>query len=910
MHKKRRTNRQVSTNQEFSWLWTLAQTRVGTWLLEEVVGNGKIGIVYRAVSTQVPDWTTAVKIFFKEPLPGWQNELQKVSRLALVSGVVPFHGVDSEVIINQGISKTVWFTVWEYISPGMSLKDYLKNTESCSASFLVAVLETILGVLHGCKAKGVERHGDLHPGNILVGRPDEAYLNQELEVRTPIYVTDFGYGTTGAIKQPKDDYAGLAEIASSILLKVDWARANASDRRIITGISALQGKLLKERSEWDKQPPLAILRLIRDLKEEARLSAYSRPAQQSLRRANANHDLESMRVGQFQVAEMLEDKWELWKRLFVPSVPARSKLLESDITTVVTGPRGCGKTMLFRRLSERLMLECGPIDGEAPGRFTGFYINANDIGDAFPAFPLDPSPHEAELAVCYANICILSEFLAVESARCRLHGTPSPPGLLVGLREWIGTDPAVLSIVANEDELERHRHTLETIKWKFPRRNEEIEFPGRLDLCRHDWIKMFIAFLRKHCDWLNRTVYFFIDDFSLPRVSIGLQKSLNRLFFQRGSDFVLKIATEAATTFLPQDYSGKLLQDGDDYQLIDMAGESLFMQDTERVAFLSAVFEKRLSLDSRIPSERHTLYSLLGLLGMKKTEFARLLRGEKEDVPIAKQQIREARDRKGAAKGRALYSGHDVFCALWSGDTRIMIQLVQELVDEALREDGLGQAIRVELQDRVFRNRGGDWLEMQVRNQPTNIRAVDSFVSRRQGFRFNGGSYGAHLKAVVEAFKEAARHLLLGPTYKIVNSKTGKIREVPRMAFRIEVTDKFRLDDLEAEIYKDLIRYGLFLRDNRGKSIQGAMVPRLYLRRLLLPYCVLALSKRDSVPLTCAWFRRLLIEPDLFAREWPGFREIHQEPAPGQMVIEGIRSPAAAADPQYDDLSSEEIEEE
>jgi len=163
---------------------------------------------------------------------------------------------------------------------------------------------------------------------------------------------------------------------------------------------------------------------------------------------------------------------------------------------------------------------------------------------------------------------------------------------------------------------------------------------------------------------------------------------------------------------------------------------------------------------------------------------------------------------------------------------------------------------------------------------------------------------------VVEAFKEAARHLLLGPTYKIVNSKTGKIREVPRMAFRIEVTDKFRLDDLEAEIYKDLIRYGLFLRDNRGKSIQGAMVPRLYLRRLLLPYCVLALSKRDSVPLTCAWFRRLLIEPDLFAREWPGFREIHQEPAPGQMVIEGIRSPAAAADPQYDDLSSEEIEEE
>jgi hypothetical protein len=31
----------------------------------------------------------------------------------------------------------------------------------------------------------------------------------------------------------------------------------------------------------------------------------------------------------------------------------------AGIPTVVTGPRGFGKTMLFRRLSERLIIECG-----------------------------------------------------------------------------------------------------------------------------------------------------------------------------------------------------------------------------------------------------------------------------------------------------------------------------------------------------------------------------------------------------------------------------------------------------------------------------------------------------------------------------------------------------------------------
>jgi hypothetical protein len=52
--------------------------------------------------------------------------------------------------------------------------------------------------------------------------------------------------------------------------------------------------------------------------------------------------------------------------------------------------------------------------------------------------------------------------------------------------------------------------------------------------------------------------------------------------------------------------------------------------------------------------------------------------------------------------------------------------------------------------------------------------------------------------------------------------------------------------------------------DNRGKSVRGAFVPRLYLRRLLLAYCTLALSKRDSVSLTCNEFKRLLLEPDAF----------------------------------------------
>jgi hypothetical protein len=138
--------------------------------------------------------------------------------------------------------------------------------------------------------------------------------------------------------------------------------------------------------------------------------------------------------------------------------------------------------------------------------------------------------------------------------------------------------------------------------------------------------------------------------------------------------------------------------------------------------------------------------------------------------------------------------------------------------------------------------------------------------------------------------------------------ENGRRREVPKMAFRIEITDEFRLDALATEIYRDLIRYGLFMRDARGKSVRGAMVPRLYLRRLLLPYCVLALSKRDSVAMTCESFVRLLLHPDTFIDFWRKHRQPSLAVATDQKTFEfhGAEESLVVTDPQYDDLEDED----
>lgn len=195
-----------------------------------------------------------------------------------------------------------------------------------------------------------------------------------------------------------------------------------------------------------------------------------------------------------------------------------------------------------------------------------------------------------------------------------------------------------------------------------------------------------------------------------------------------------------------------MLQDGDDYHLIDMGEESLFMKEDEREDFLNGVFKRRLSLDPRIPESGRDLNGFLGRLNMSKTEFARRLRMKKADLPPKlAHQVTGDSQRRGATKPNVLYHGANVFASLWSGDTRIMIQLIQELSGEV---DGQTKEVQVpilpEKQNRVFSDRGGTWLEAQARNHPTNPDRIAKEVRKLQksikGYQFTGNSYAATVK--------------------------------------------------------------------------------------------------------------------------------------------------------------------
>ena len=199
-------------NNHVAWCQSLAGQSIGNYKLLEFVRAGRIGFVYKAELAGFEGAPFAIKLVFDRLHTGWEQELKKVMKLQVVDSVVHFHKLDTGQISKDGKTKLCQYTVWDFISPGQDLKRYLRRHEKIPTSFAFAVVERILRVLHYCERNGVARHGDLHAGNILIGDESNSRIDDQLQIREPIYVSDFGYGTTGAATQPKDDYAGIAQI--------------------------------------------------------------------------------------------------------------------------------------------------------------------------------------------------------------------------------------------------------------------------------------------------------------------------------------------------------------------------------------------------------------------------------------------------------------------------------------------------------------------------------------------------------------------------------------------------------------------------------------------------------------------------------------------------------------------------
>lgn len=177
---------------------------------------------------------------------------------------------------------------------------------------------------------------------------------------------------------------------------------------------------------------------------------------------------------------------------------------------------------------------------------------------------------------------------------------------------------------------------------------------------------------------------------------------------------------------------------------------------------------------------------------------------------------------------------------LCSGDVHYLIDLAGKMVtavggaDALTIEEGT-PAIPPKVQHKTIRTEGGNFLR--------NLRALPQ---------------GPALVEIVESFGQVAASFVRHRDSK------NEANSPPHQAARIEPLEDPKLTGEAKVIYDELLRYSVFLEDVRGKSRRGLVVPRLYLRRFLIPFFNLTFSKRDSMELDVVELKELLLKPREF----------------------------------------------
>jgi len=788
-------------------------------------GSGKRGYVFRAKRKE--GGNRAIKFVpMRKFSRGSEQEALKAHKLEDQPNTVRFHHL---AYYGEGKYAVM---VFDFVD-GRGL-DKIIRSGKLRVGDIQRVLQELLFFRRDCLRIGLQ-HGDLHPGNIIL-RERAMGSRRAYEVN----ITDFGIGYTGAVLKPKDDLQQIGAILTRMLQSVTRERLDHKDRVVYDELCHGAGiKRLREFSPLERG------------KEEGAIGDVLEELETVQRRVQVPESATvHARFGDYLVGEQLGSRWKEWKELFVSTFPGYEDIVSQN-TSVLTGTRGCGKTMVFRRLSALLALEVGPVDTGAAGSLVGIYLNMNDLADAF-LFQRRKSLSEsfAKRVIQFFHLCLLAEIVRVAGV-ARDKADDAERDVHDAANRWLfesvlkDIDPNTLYPGAGL-ELRVLGSVIEQTKDEI-RRSKGVHKRAEF-LAENDWLKRFVPNLRKRMPWIGgRPIYFFLDDYSLPRVNKSLQKVLNSVIFQRSECFFFKISTESPSTLYREDYSDKILGDPHDFELTDLGSVTIDLRDEDRETFLDEVFRRRFSRDDRFRNA--SLGEVLGEFKTSWVELARRIRkefsGKGENGEVSK-----------VGDASVKYYGREVFLNMWSGDTRSMVKIAQNLLEQLPGNETPKLPIESKLQNKVFRNTGGEFLHLLKACTRTG-RGRDAEASPRIS------SWGEHLVKVAEAFKEVALHELRTRQ----GGRKGREDE-PKQAFRIEIIDEFSLSGIEREIYEDLIRYGVFLRDDRGKSIRGAIIPRLYLRRLLIPYCTLTFSKIDHVHMYSSGFKRLLLYPNEFAKSW------------------------------------------
>lgn len=749
-----------------------------------------------------------------------------IQLLAAVGRAAPFK---SQPITKDQRNWVCFLSDW---LDGETLKDCLENNPKKIDPLLVAkIAESLILAILFLERKGY-KHDDLHLANIMLVEtdPDRLAIDPDLPSHT-VKIIDLGSvkPLDKDTQKSDDDWSSVAKCLAILHnhLHSDRGIASRHSRFLSSLIEIIKAFADDDPGRFFPQPSMYIERI-----REATLLLTMLPVGKV-----KFHPFEAIS------AEHLASD-ELLLKLFVDHLPWIS-LLQTPEPSVLIGPRGCGKSMVFRHLSIRTHVSKIRSDPNILDRlgFFGVYIGcASDLqNDLLWIARKEGRPQQfSEEITSYFNLVLTRELLrslamcAVAPVMMQTLGLTesSRVNLSKFIYEQIGMRietiriPGMDPLQACADVLDRLRLQLSRDMLEEQKSSIKLSPTFIRELCRH--ARTLISGLQK---W---RVAFLLDDYTSHRLSPAIQSILNTVLWQRDDSHVFKVSSEPYG-FKPDHADKSRIDINREFTLIDAGQISIPTEnEKDRRNFITNLLDKRLSAAKYLG----TTSTLIGDSAYKRdTELAAAIRSTKGN----------------RAGQRSFYFGIHVLSNAWSGDVSTILHMVREMFARAPVNDQTINLIPEHIQHKSITK-----------------------VSTALRERVNGyHPFGAEMAGILASFGELVKRLLVEAPDKVDRSKKTKLHRRYRLemslAFGVDLDNELRKrangEDLIA-LKEELIRRAIFieLHPSRGKESSGTQTMRWQLRSSLLPSFGTSLIREDYIDIKqIEDFAELLINPSAFA---------------------------------------------